>query len=158
MKKIALSISISLLLILTGRIHSSGVPEEPFLRMEMGMHSAWITCIAVDATNRFIVTGSQDKTLRLWELSTGRLIKIFRPPIGEDPMGMINDVAFSPDGKTIACGGHTKSGSETSYSVYLFDRESGKLFDRISGFAGNIMWKSSLYKSLYIFIFSILSF
>jgi WD40 repeat protein len=139
MKKIALSISIFLLLILTGRIHSSGVPEEPFLRMEMGMHSAWITCIAVDSQNQFIVTGSQDKTLRLWELSSGRLVRIFRPPIGEDPIGMINDVAFSPDGKTIACGGHTKSGTETSYSVYLFDRESGKLFDRISGFAQHIL-------------------
>jgi WD40 repeat protein len=135
MKKIALSISIFLLLILTGRIHSSGVSEKPFLRMEMGMHSTWINCIAVDASNRFIVTGSQDKTLRLWELSTGKLVKIFRPPIGEDPIGMIYDVAFSPDGKTIACGGHTKSGTETSYSIYLFDRESGKLFDKISGLA-----------------------
>jgi len=139
MKKTLLFISIFLLLIFTGRIHSSGVPEEPILRMEMGMHSAWITCIAVDAQNQFIVTGSQDKTLRLWELSTGRLVRIFRPPIGEDPIGMINDVAFSLDGKTIACGGHTKSGSETSYSVYLFNRESGKLFDRISGFAGHIL-------------------
>jgi WD40 repeat protein len=139
MKKTLLFISIFLLLIFTGRIHSSGVPEEPMLRMEMGMHSAWITCIAVDPQNRFIVTGSQDKTLRLWELSTGRLIKIFRPPIGEDPIGMISDVAFSPDGKIIACGGQTKSASEISYSVYLFDRESGKLFNRISGFAGNIL-------------------
>ena len=139
MKKTLLFISIFLLLIFTGRIHSSGVPEEPFLRMEMGMHSAWITCIAVDAQNQFVVTGSQDKTLRLWELSTGRLIKIFRPPIGEDPIGMISDVAFSPDGKIITCGGQTKSGSETSYSVYLFDRESGKLFNRISGFTGNIL-------------------
>jgi len=139
MKKTLLFISIFLLLIFTGRIHSSGVPEEPFLRMEMGMHSAWITCIAVDAQNQFVVTGSQDKTLRLWELSTGRLVRIFRPPIGEDPIGMIFDVAFSPDGKIIACGGQTKSGSETSYSVYLFDRESGKLFNRISGFAGHIL-------------------
>jgi WD40 repeat protein len=138
MKKTLLFISIFLLLIFTGSIHSSGVPEEPMLRMEMGMHSAWITCIAVDPKNRFIVTGSQDKTLRLWELSTGRLIKIFRPPIGEDPIGMISDVAFSPDGKTIACGGETKSEKEESYFVYFFDRESGKLVQRIGGLAESI--------------------
>ena len=94
MKKTLLFISIFLLLIFTGRIHSSGVPEEPILRMEMGMHSSWITSIAVDAQNQFIVTGSQDKTVRLWELSTGRLIKIFRPPIGEGPVGMIFAVAI----------------------------------------------------------------
>ena len=113
--------------------------QEPILRMEMGMHSAWINNIAVDLENRFIATGSNDKTVRLWELSTGRLLRIFRPPIGEDPMGMINDIAFSPDGKTIACGGHTRSGSETSYAVYFFDRESGKLVRRVSGFADIII-------------------
>jgi WD40 repeat protein len=126
-------------LLFTSRINSSGIPNDPILRMEMGMHSAWITCIAVDPENRFIATGSHDKTVRLWELSTGRLIKILRPPIGEDPMGMINDVAFSPDGETVACGGHTKSAGETPYSVYLFDRESGKLARRILGLSDAIM-------------------
>jgi len=57
-------------LVLAGRVYSSGVPEEPMLRMEMGMHSAWITSIGIDPQNQFIVTGSQDKTVRLWELST----------------------------------------------------------------------------------------
>jgi WD40 repeat protein len=101
--------------------------------MEMGMHSTWITSIVIDAQNQFVVTGSQDKTVRLWELSTGRLVKIFRPPIGEGPTGMIFAVAVSADGRTIACGGLTKSESETSYSIYLFDRESGKLVQRIGG-------------------------
>jgi len=139
MKKTVLFISIFLLLIFTGRGYSSGVAEEPILRMEMGMHSTWIKCIAVDAKNEFLVTGSQDKTLRLWELSTGRLVKVFRPPIGEDPAGMINDVAFSADGKIVACGGWTKSWGEKSFSVYFFDRESGKLARRIWGLPDIIM-------------------
>jgi len=139
MKKATLFISIFLLLIFTGDVYSSRVLEEPVLRMEMGMHSTWIKCIAVDAKNEFVVTGSQDKTLRLWEFSTGRLVKVFRPPIGEDPMGIINDVAFSPDGKIIACGGWTKSWGEKSFSVYFFDRENGKLARKISGLADIIM-------------------
>jgi WD40 repeat protein len=136
---VVLSISVLLVWFSTEKAYSSRVSEEPILRMEMGMHSTWIKCIAVDAKNEFVVTGSQDKTLRLWELSTGRLVKIFRPPIGEDPMGMINDVAFSPDGKIIACGGWTKSWGEKSFSVYFFDRESGKLARRISDLADFIM-------------------
>ena len=68
--------------------------QEPILRIEMGMHTSIITSIGVDDQNQFIVTGSQDKTVRLWELSTGRLLRIFRPPIGEGPIGMIFAVAI----------------------------------------------------------------
>ncbi len=139
MKKTILSISMFLPLILTGGVHSSGISNEHFLRIEMGMHTSMITGIGVDAQNQFIVTGSQDKTVRLWELSTGRLIKIFRPPIGEGPVGMIFAVAISPDGKTIACGGRTESGEGASRSIYLFDRESGKLVRRIGGLSYNLL-------------------
>jgi len=128
-----------IVLISPEKAYSSGVPEEPILRMEMGMHSVWITSIAVDPQNRILATGSHDKTVRLWELSTGRLIKILRPPIGEDPIGIINDVAISPDGDTVACGGQTRSGNEASFSVYFFDRESGKLARRILGLSEAIM-------------------
>ena len=118
---------------------SSEVPKDPFPRIEMGMHTSIISSIGVDAQNQFIVTGSQDKTVRLWELSTGRLLKIFRPPIGEGPVGMIFAVAISPDGKTIACGGRTDSGEGASRSIYLFDRESGKLVRRIGVLSYNLL-------------------
>lgn len=111
----------------------SGEPNEAFLRIEMGMHTSIITSMGIDAQNRFIVTGSQDKTVRLWELSTGRLIKIFRPPIGEGPLGMIIAVAISPDGNTIVCGGHTRTVKNEPFSLYVFDRESGRLVRRIGG-------------------------
>jgi WD40 repeat protein len=139
MKKTVLSISMLFVLILVGKVYSSEVPKEPILRIEMGMHTSMITGIGVDAQNQFVVTGSQDKTVRLWELSTGRLLKIFRPPIGEGPVGMIFAVAISPDGKTIACGGRTESGEGASRSIYLFDRESGKLVRRIGGLSYNLL-------------------
>jgi WD40 repeat protein len=126
-------------LLFTSRVHSSGVSQEHFLRIEMGMHSSIITSIGVDAQNQFIVTGSQDKTVRLWELTTGRLLKIFRPPIGEGPVGMIFAVAISPDGKTIACGGRGEGREGAPNSIYLFDRESGKLVRRIGGLSYNLL-------------------
>src|SRR4030043_2479070 len=131
---VALLVLVLFVLFFTGRSYSSEVPKEPILRMEMGMHSSIISNIAVDTQNQFIVTGSWDKTVRLWELSTGRLVRIFRPPIGEGPIGMIFAVAVSPDGKTIACGGREAGRKVTTCSLYLFDRESGKLVQRIGGF------------------------
>ena len=95
------------------------------------MHTAPINRIAIDAQNQFLVTGSIDKTVRLWELSTGRPLKILRPPIEKGLAGRILSVAISPDGKTIACGGRTGFALEKSQSIYLFDRESGKLVYRI---------------------------
>ncbi|MBF0539090.1 MAG: hypothetical protein HQL03_12655 [Nitrospirae bacterium] len=85
----------------------AAVPQERFLRIETGMHTAAIRRIAIDADNLYLATASEDKTVRVWELSTGRLLKTLRPPIGDGYEGMIFSVAISPDGKTIACGGCT---------------------------------------------------
>ncbi len=108
-------------------------PKEPILRIETGMHTARIERIGIDEENRYLVTGSPDKTVRVWELATGRLIRTIRAPIGDGDEGMIHAVAISPDGKTIACGGRTGLERERSYNIYIFDRESGKLTKRISG-------------------------
>jgi WD40 repeat protein len=113
----------------------SEVPSsKPVLRIETGMHTAAIGRIGVDAENRYLITGSHDKTVRVWELSTGRLIRVLRPAIGDGNEGMIYAVAISPDGNTIACGGWTAkewTGSKWNYSIYIFDRETGRLIKRI---------------------------
>jgi len=112
--------------------HAGEPPKEPILRIETGMHTAWILRIGLDAENRYLVTGSQDKTVRVWELATGRLIRTIRPPIGDGEEGIINAVVISPDGRMIACGGRMGAEREKSYNIYIFDRESGKLIKRIS--------------------------
>jgi len=112
--------------------------EIPILRLETGMHTAALWSIDVDADSRYMVTGSNDKTVRLWDLSSYRLIKVLRPPIGRDWEGRISAVAISPDGKTIACGGSTGYSWDGTYSIYLFNRQSGKLIRRLTGFPGSI--------------------
>lgn len=113
--------------------YAGGPPDTPMLRLETGMHTASIMRIGVDAENRYLVTGSLDKTVRVWELATGRLIKTLRIPIGEKMEGAIYAVAISSDGRTIAVGGRTGSDWDRSMSIYLFDRETGKMIRRISG-------------------------
>ncbi len=107
--------------------------KDPTLRIETGMHTGRIFRIGVDAENRFLVTGGEDKTVRIWEIPTGNLLRTLRPPIGTHDEGIINGVAISPDGKTIACGGWTRDEQKKSYLIYLFDRESGKLIKNIPG-------------------------
>jgi WD40 repeat protein len=104
-------------------------PTEPMLRLETGMHTAPIKRIDVDAQERYLVTGSDDKTVRVWDLATGRLLRVLRPPIGPAHEGKIYAVAISPDGRTVAAGGWTNA-------IYLFDRATGHLRHRIAGLTG----------------------
>ncbi len=132
-KKYLALIAILFILSLSNISSSSEPPKEPILRIETGMHTAKIKHIAVDSENRYLVTGSLDKTIRVWELSTGRLLKTIRPPIGGVEEGMIYAVAISPDGDRIAAGGWTGYEWDRSISIYIFDRETGRLIRRISG-------------------------
>jgi len=113
-------------------------PAEPFLRIEAGMHTAAIKRIAADATGRYLVTGSTDKTVRVWDLESGRLLKVLRPPLGDGNDGRVYSVAMAPDGATVACGGWMRGKSEPSYSIYLFDRATGTVLRRIPGLPGAV--------------------
>ena len=106
---------------------------KPVLRIETGMHTAMINRIGLDQANRWAVSTSDDKTLRLWELPDGRLVRIFRPFIGEGNEGRLYSVAISSDGKQIACGGWTGRDWEGANHIYLFDRATGWLTARIMG-------------------------
>ena len=111
----------------------AGPPTTPFLRIETGMHTAPIWRIDVDTKERYLVTASHDKTARVWDLATGKLLKILRPPIGSGSEGKVGPVAISPDGKTVAVGGRTGYEWDREYSIYLFDLDSGRMLRRIRG-------------------------
>jgi WD40 repeat protein len=36
-------------------------------------HTGWVRCIAVDPSNQFFVTGSNDRTIKFWDLASGKL-------------------------------------------------------------------------------------
>jgi len=117
---------------------------QPFLRLETGGHTAKISRIAVDAAGQYLVTGSSDKTARVWRLADGALLQTLRPPIGEGDEGKIYAVAISPDGGVVAVGGFTGpdggvveeglTGADGNPRyLYLFDRASGRLLHTLGG-------------------------
>ncbi len=57
-------------------------------------HDQRVLAVAVSPDSNFVATGSRDRTVKLWELSTGREVRNF---LGHD--GSVNGIAFSTDGK-----------------------------------------------------------
>lgn len=120
------------IIFLSTPLYAAEPVDTPILRLETGMHLARINRIGVDAENRYLATASNDKTIRVWGLQTGKLLRIIRPPIGDGFEGMLYAVAVSPDGKTIACGGWTDS-------IYIFDLNNGSLIKKIEGLPRTIV-------------------
>lgn len=106
--------------------------DRPILTLDPGMHTAIIKRADVDASGTYVVTGSDDKTIRIWSAETGELMRTLRPPRGPGDVGKIYAVAISPDATTVAAGGWT-DGEIGNENVYLFDRETGILSTRIGG-------------------------
>jgi len=102
--------------------------DQPVLVVDPGMHTAPIK--AVDAAGRLAVTGSLDKTMRVWSLPDGNLLQTIRMPAGPGYTGIIGAVATSPDGALVAAGGWTNDARKES--IYLLETRTGKMKARIA--------------------------
>ncbi|MCC6585448.1 MAG: caspase family protein [Bryobacterales bacterium] len=111
---------------------SADPPITPFLRIETGTHTATIWRMSGDAEGRYLVTCSDDKTARVWDAASGRLLRILRPPQGGASEGKLYSVAMAPDGRQVAVGGFTSAFGLYSY-IYVFDTSSGSLIAFVSG-------------------------
>jgi len=113
--------------------------DRPVLAVDPGTHTSAIKSASADRDGRWAVTGSHDKTVRIWSLADGTLERTIRLPAGPDNIGKVYAVAMSPDGALIAAGGWTRwSDSDRQEQIYLFDRASGTLVKRIDGLPGNV--------------------
>ena len=61
-------------------------------------HTDLIESIAISSNNKYIITGSYDKTAKIWDLKTGRLLYTL------DHTGVVTEVAISNDGHYIVTG------------------------------------------------------
>jgi WD40 repeat protein len=114
--------------------------DRPVLVVDPGTHTDAILSASADRDGRWAVTGSLDKTVRIWSLADGKLERTIRLPTGPGDVGKVYAVAMSPDGALIAVGGWTRfTDADPREQIYLFDRVTGALVKRIEGLSGTVV-------------------
>jgi WD40 repeat protein len=85
-------------------------------------HTNWVTAVAITPEGSRAVSGSHDRTVRVWDLVNGyRLLTL------EGHMGWVHTVAVTPDGHRAISG----SGDRL---LCVWDLEAGQLVDTLRGY------------------------
>jgi hypothetical protein len=113
--------------------------DRPVLVIDPGMHTNIVRWADADVEGRWAVTASDDKTVRIWSLADGALLRTIRLPAGPGVIGRANAVAMSPDGALLATGGWTRgTKADPHEQIYLFDRATGVMRRRIEGLQSTV--------------------
>src|SRR5271156_1780720 len=73
--------------------------QEPKLRNTLKGHTDLVISVAYSPDSKTLASGSQDKTIKLWDVATGKELATLK-----GNMESVKSVAYSPDGKTLASG------------------------------------------------------
>ena len=108
-----------LLLTTTLRLFSG----EPILQLDTRGHTGLIKDIIITRSGDIISAG-HDKTIRVWDSSTGKEKRKILGQIGTGSQGMIYAIALSPDEEFLAVGGYFRKGN---HHIRIYDYKTGKL-------------------------------
>jgi len=113
--------------------------EMPILVIDPQGHSAIIREVMFTPDGRSLISISDDKTIRVWDVENGILLKTLRGQMGNGPEGKLYAGALSPDGKTLAVAGYLSFNKDNQYGrIRLIDIETGEQIGLISAYNDKI--------------------
>jgi WD40 repeat protein/serine/threonine protein kinase len=81
-----------------------GLPDEKLNFIRMAGHDGAVRSVAFSPNDKLVVSGSEDNSLRVWDVATGGAFKALR---GHG--GIVRSCVFSPDGQLVLSGGDDES-------------------------------------------------
>ena len=110
-------------------------------------HSSLIHSVAFSPDGRQVLSGSEDQTVKLWDVATGRLVRTFTGHTQQ-----VLCVAFSPDGRHVLSGSWDNSlklwNSATGQIVHTFEGHSRKILSAAFSNDGGYVLSGSLDKTV----------
>lgn len=95
--------------------------------LELKGHSDSVLSISYSPDGKTLLSGSRDKSLKLWDSETGKELRTLK-----GHTGAVWSVSFSPDGKTLLSGSSDKT-------LKLWDAETGKVLRTLHGHSSIVM-------------------
>jgi WD40 repeat protein len=117
---------------------------KPRLQIDLGVHSAPARRLSVAPERDLVVTASDDKTARVWELSTGQLRHVLRPGVGAGEIGRLYGSAIHPSEDWVAIAGSTGA-TNLPHRILIFSPATGrfiKAFDAKGGNIKHLVWSA----------------
>jgi WD40 repeat protein len=101
--------------------HAQIPPDLPIEIVAQTGHADYVNSVAISPDGRTLASASDDQTLKLWSIPTGRLLRTL---LGRD--GKVSRVAFSPDGRTVVSLVGVKFGRVRSREITLWETSTGR--------------------------------
>ena len=92
-------------------------------------HSGEVNSVAISPDAKTFVSGSDDETIKVWEMHTGTLLRTLR-----GHSAWVTSLAISPDSKTVVSGSDDKS-------IKVWEMHTGNLLRTLKGHSG---WVNSI--------------
>ncbi len=102
-----------------------GANTVPELVLDSGGHTDGVTRVRFTPDGRQLMSTSKDKTIRVWDVQTGEMLRVLRPPVGRGREGVIYAADLSPDGRSLAVGGVGLRDGEAS--ILLIDWKADRI-------------------------------
>ncbi|GBC77118.1 Microbial collagenase [bacterium HR08] len=103
------------------------LPQPPCLLTGiLSGHTGSVISVALSPDGKLLASGSDDQTVRLWEVATGNLVRTL-----SGHTDWVRSVAFSPDGKLLASGSRDRT-------VRLWEVATGNLVRTLSGHTDSV--------------------
>ena len=116
--------------------------NDPILCIDSGGHKALIRDVVFTRDGKSLVSASDDKTVRVWDIRTGAVRRTIRGRIGDGSEGKIFAMALSPDNEWLAAGGWM--GPNENYTlaqvgiIRLYHFPTGRLTGLLKGHSGAV--------------------
>ncbi len=124
---------IAILFILGNSLFSQ--ESKPFLVINPDGHKGQVRSLIVTSDKKQIITGGFDKTIKVWDIESGEMVREILGEIGTGSNGMIYSMALSPDDRYLATGGWFGSDGESEPigDIRIYDFKTGKLLFLLKG-------------------------